>query len=76
MEQIVSSSGKLCSEIGGCTTGYIVQAPDIDGSYGQNVEGIYFFTTEGAYVEWAGEYMYSSEPLRITTPLELVREVK
>lgn len=79
MEQIVDSDGDLCSGPNGyCSagSGYMVQAPDIDGSYGKNVEGIYFFTTENAYVEWAGEYMYSSEPLKITTPLELVREVK
>lgn len=81
MEQIVDESGKPCNQGGSCHgssynySGYIVEAPDIDGSYGQNVEGIYFFTTEGAYVEWNGEYMYTSEPLSISTPLELTRQV-
>lgn len=75
MEQIVNSSGKPCANIAGCTTGYIVEAPDMDGSYGQNVEGIYFFTTEGVYVEWSGEYIYTSEALNITTQPELVRQI-
>lgn len=86
MEQIVNSDGVPCEKanndsdsstrscLGG--SGYIVEAPDIDGSYGQNIDGVYFFTTEGAYVEWRGEYVYTSEPLKITQPVELVREVK
>jgi hypothetical protein len=54
----------------------VVDAPDIDGTYGSNVEGIFFFTTEGAYVEWKGDYMMSDQPLKLTTPPELVREIK
>lgn len=77
-EQIVTSRGNLCSENGGCTSGsgYVVQAPDIDGTYGDNADAVFFFTTEGAYVEWAGEYMVSDQPLRITTQPELVREIQ
>lgn len=55
---------------------YVVSAPDIDGTYGENVEGIFFFTTEGAYVEWKGEYMMSDQPLALRTPVELTREVR
>lgn len=53
-----------------------VSAPDIDGTYGENVEGIFFFTTEGAYVEWKGDYMMSDQPLRLSTQPELVRIIK
>ena len=52
-----------------------LEAPDQDGSYGHNVEGIFFFTTSGAYVEWNGEYLWSDQPLSITTPPELVQQV-
>ncbi len=51
---------------------YTAEAPDLDGSYGHNVEGIFFFTTDGAYVEWSGEYMTSDYPLSLSTPPELV----
>lgn len=55
---------------------YVINAPDVDGTYGENVEGIFFFTTEGAYVEWVGDYMMSDQPLKLTTQPELVRQVK
>jgi len=32
---------------------------DVDGSYGQNANGIFFFNTYGEYVEWTGTYFYS-----------------
>ena len=41
-----------------------------------NTDGIFFFTTEGAYVEWKGDYMMSDQPLKLTTTPELVREIK
>lgn len=53
----------------------IVDSPQLDGSYGTNGDGIFFFTTEGAYVEWNGEYMVSDFPLRLSTPPELVRNL-
>lgn len=55
---------------------YTVSAPDIDGAYGVNANGIFFFTTEEAYVEWQGDYMVSDQPLKLTTQPELVREIK
>lgn len=55
---------------------YIVSSPDLDGAYGENDGGIFFFTTEGAYVEWRGDYMFVDQPLKLTTPPELVREIK
>lgn len=82
MENIVNSFGELCSLVGGCygsqagALGYTVSAPDVDGTYGENTDGIFFFTTEGAYVEWRGDYMVSDQPLKLTTQPELVREVK
>lgn len=75
-EKLVREGGWDCnweSPIGSCIA---VSAPDIDGTYGENVEGIFFFTTEGAYVEWKGEYMMSDQPLKLTTQPELVREIK
>jgi len=53
-----------------------VESPDLDGSYGTNGDGIFFFTTENIYVEWAGEYMVSDQPLKLSTPAELVRQIE
>lgn len=55
--------------------GHVVESPALDGSYGTNGDGIFFFTMEGAYVEWNGKYMVSSMPMKITTPPELHMEI-
>jgi hypothetical protein len=81
-EQLVDGLGRLCGtwdqKTGVRVDGpcYTVESPDLDGSYGDNGDGIFFFTTDGVYVEWRGNYMLASEPLKISTPPELVREVK
>ena len=73
-DRIMGGKGEPCKwNDGSC---YVVEAPDIDGTYGENVHGIFFFTTEDAYVEWNGNYMMSDQPLKLTTPPELVRTIK
>ena len=51
-------------------------SPAEDGSYGTNGDGVFFFTTEGVYVEWAGEYMLADQPLLLSTPPALVRTIQ
>ena len=41
--------------------------PDVDGSYGENDNGIFFFTTDGKYVEWGGTYFYSDIPVSVNS---------
>lgn len=41
-----------------------------DGSYGDNPEGIFFWTTDGIYVEWAGTYLYAKKRLEIQQPAQ------
>lgn len=74
-EKLVYGDGTACTSYssGYC---YSVSAPDIDGSYGENVDGIFFFTTDGAYVEWKGDYMMSDQPLVLTDKPALVRDIK
>ena len=38
---------------------------DVDGSYGTNVNGIFWFDCDGNYHEWNGEYLYSDIPLEV-----------
>jgi len=47
---------------------------DVDGSYGENDSGIFFFTPDGKYVEWTGTYLYSDIPFEISTPTIVVKE--
>lgn len=47
---------------------------DVDGSYGENDFGIFFFTPDGKYVEWTGEYLYSDIPFEIDSPIVTYQE--
>ena len=49
---------------------------DVDGSYGTNDNGIFFFTTDGKYVEWTGDYLYSDIPFEIDDPVLKFEENK
>jgi hypothetical protein len=49
---------------------------DIDGSYGSNDNGIFFFTTDGKYVEWSGDYLYSDMPFEVDEPVLTIKEDK
>lgn len=42
---------------------------DVDGSYGENDNGIFFFTPDGKYVEWSGIYLYSDIPFEVEAPV-------
>ena len=42
---------------------------DVDGSYGENVDGVFWFTVDGHYKEWTGDYLYSDEPFHVEDPV-------
>ena len=46
---------------------------DVDGSYGENDSGIFFFTPDGKYIEWTGTYLYSDIPFEVDDPIVTVR---
>lgn len=59
------------SPYGGGTPGYTTittETADVDGSYGENDNGIFFFTPNGNYIEWTGEYLYSDIPFEVENP--------
>lgn len=47
---------------------------DVDGSYGENDSGIFFFTPNGNYIEWTGSYLYSDIPFEIEAPVVTYQE--
>ena len=47
---------------------------DVVGSYGENDNGIFFFTTDGKYIEWTGTYIYSDIPYIVDDPILKVQE--
>ena len=48
---------------------FSVEVPGIDGSYGSNVSGIFFFTPDGKYLEWTGDFLYSDIPFTVNNPI-------
>ena len=48
---------------------YSAWLPDVDGSYGENDNGIFFFTPDGKYIEWTGTYLYTDELFEIKDPV-------
>jgi len=49
----------------------VVESPQMDGSYGTNGAGIFFFTTNGQYVESDLDYVVSEEPQNIRSEVIL-----
>ena len=49
---------------------------DVDGSYGENDNGIFFFTPDGKYIEWTGTYLYSDIPFEVSDPVLKVGKQK
>lgn len=47
---------------------------DVDGSYGENDNGIFFFTVDGKYIEWTGTYLYSDIPFVVDNPIVTYQE--
>lgn len=45
------------------------EIPDVDGAYGENDNGIFFFTPQWQYIEWSGIYLYSDTPFAISATI-------
>lgn len=53
----------------------VMEQPDIDGAYGENADGIFFFTADtDAYVEWKGDYFWSDQCLTPSVQPLLVQQ--
>ena len=55
---------------------YEIELPDVDGSYGENDNGIFFFTPDGKYIEWTGTYLYSDIPFEVKNTVITYKEVQ
>ncbi|MGZ8887941.1 MAG: hypothetical protein ACXW1D_00115 [Halobacteriota archaeon] len=79
----VTSGGKRLTEPdranswGAGTNNVVRQAPSDEGTYGSSDPYIYFWTSNGQYVQHNGKYLYSDKPLRINVqPLVINIEVQ
>lgn len=58
------------------TSAYNDWLADVDGSYGTNVEGVFWFTVDGHYKEWTGDYLYGDEPFEVEDPVLKIKEAE
>lgn len=57
--------------------GQLLESPDYDGAYGQNADGVFFFTADtNSYVEWKGDYLYTDQCLASAVKPLLVRQIR
>lgn len=72
----VGSGNGAWSTASSSSSVYTIENPGIDGAYGQNVTGIFFFTTDGKYIEWTGDFLYSDIPFEVDKPVLNYKEGK
>lgn len=64
--------GSVDDTYGNADAGYTTvttEMADVDGSYGENDSGIFFFTPDGKYIEWTGSYLYSDILFEVADPV-------
>jgi len=55
-EKVTGTNGNITIE---------TELPDVDGTYGNNIDGCFWFTPDGKYGEWNGKCYFSSERIDI-----------
>jgi len=71
LKSIASGLQMQRDDLAGRTSG-----PAEDGSYGSNGDAIFFFATDGTYLEWNGRYHLSDKPLKLTQPPMVTMEAE
>lgn len=69
LNSFLSPDSEYYEYSGGEYRAYNKWLADVDGSYGENDDGIFFFTPDGKYIEWTGEYLYSDIPFIVDSPV-------
>lgn len=63
LQQWAVDCGQYCSTDLG-------ESPSDEGTWGSSNPYIFFWTTDGQYIQWSGNYLYSDKPMRLAdTPM-------
>ena len=54
---------------------FTIERPELDGTYGTSGNYIFFWTTDGIYVQWSGNYLLMDEPMKVNIEPALTREI-
>lgn len=61
---------------GGSYAQGVVESPSMDGSYGSNGDAIFFFLTDGTYMEWNGHYLLFDKPMKVNVEPMITYELE
>lgn len=65
--KVSSNQSSLTSPVQNWSRDAQVVSPGDDGSYGENEQGIFFFTTGGVLVQWNGKYLLTDAPQQVVS---------
>lgn len=51
-------------------------APSDEGTFGSSNPYIFFWTPEGQYIQWSGQYLYSDKPFRLASAPLVISQVE
>jgi len=54
---------------------FVMESPSLDGTYGSSDAYIFFWTTDGTYIQWNDCYMIADRPLKMVTQPELIYNI-
>ena len=75
MKGKVTSGSKRLTTNQKSTTYGVMESPSLDGAYGSSDMYVFFWTTDGTYIQWNGQYMLCDKPLKLRTPPEITMEI-
>ena len=75
-QQVVIADEHSYSNGGAAFAQGVVESPSMDGSYGTNGDGIFFFLTDDTYMEWNGTYLLFDQPMKLNVEPIMIYEVK
>jgi hypothetical protein len=56
---------RASAQWGGGTNTIVRASPSDEGTWGSSAEYIFFWNTDGQYIQWNGGYLYSDKPFRL-----------
>ena len=64
-KRLTNPTGLIATDLGANGTGSApAPGPSDEGTYGSSDPYVFFWTTDGQYIQWNGGYLYSDKPFR------------
>jgi hypothetical protein len=72
----MTSNERLVNGDGGeWNADFIMESPSLDGTFGSSDAYVFFWTTDGSYIQWNDVYMLADKPLKMSNQPELIYNI-